>query len=135
MEDKELKSIKKTRNELFVNLLITSKKIKSLIVEDKIEELNEKLQDRREIMMLIDVLNQQMIDITKEKSKAAATGNENQDIIREIEATEKENLDLAQEKLEEYSGQLRTLNQMKKGIVSYAGTHKKSDGVFIDAKK
>lgn len=131
MEDRDLISLQKTKEELLFNLLKASKAIKSLIIEEKLEELNEKLQDRQEIILLLDVLNQQIY----EKTNIADQDNENADILREIEKADKENIDLANGKLDEFRVQICDLNQMKKGMDKYKRVFKSSDGFFIDAKK
>ena len=111
------------------------KTIKSLLLEDNIDALNEKLEYRRKKIIELEELG-------NEYSKDDLLKCNDQDLIKDIELilsdiqkTDKKNRDLAKDTLDKYRGQIRSLNESKKRMGSYTQADIYSDGYFVDAKK
>lgn len=135
MKESNITGMLTEKKKLLIQLQDMDKAIKSLLLEDNIDALNEKLEYRRKKIIELEELG-------KEYSKDDLLQCNNQDLIKEIELilsdiqkTDKENRDLAKDTLDRYRGQIRSLNESKKRMGSYTQAEIYSDGYFVDAKK
>ena len=66
MKDSDLSGVLKTKKELLQKMLDITKTISCLIAEKNTEALNDRLEDRQEIILLIEALNEQQRELDPE---------------------------------------------------------------------
>lgn len=121
-----------TKKKLLLQLLELDKSIRCLISEENIDELSVKLEQRKDIIEQLEELDgNPCIDEPTDSNVISEIDS----IIFEVKKSDKENKLLADNMLDKYRGQIRSLNQSKKKIGSYTQAGENSDGYFVDAKK
>lgn len=121
-----------TKKKLLLQLLELDKSIRCLISEENIEELSLKLEQRQEIIKRLEELSKNS-DIAEPTDSNLIS--EIDAIISKVKKSDKENKLLADNMLDKYRGQIRSLNQSKKKLSSYTQADENGDGYFVDAKK
>ena len=135
MDDKKLSGLLNTKKELLLRMLDITKKIQGLITQEKTDEINDRLQDRQEIIMLVDVLDQQIKKMDAAGRDMADARKEIEDIVCAIYETDVLNIRMAHESFDSCVTDIRTLNQSKKSAGRYEHAFQDNDGMYFDARK
>jgi hypothetical protein len=136
----DLKRLLEIKKELLAKLLDTVKRAEGLLAKDDIEGFNGEMDQCADFMSMADDLEksaaglrQQIPDIQQQPEIIRLQGDIAY-IAEQVGQLRRECSDLAQQKLDGFSQQIRVIRHSKK-IDGYANQFQSRDAFFIDAKK
>ena len=133
MDTSDILSILKQKKKLLIKMLELTKQFKVLLNADRIDDFENGIKNRQAIIEKISGL------VSIERKLDAKGGGEIndlkkqiQDIIQEILKADKENAQLASNKIKWYKQQIKSINDNKKSA-NYSKNQE--DAFYVDAKK
>ncbi len=124
------------KKELLTKMRDITKEFAELLEADDVDAFVDGLQQREDIIKKIDAftkIERQMSEIEDEQVKLLK--QQSRDIIQEILKIDEQNTALAQNKIDQYRVQIRSLNQQKKGIGQYQKANKMNEAFYFDEQK
>ena len=137
-ENISYEEILKKKKKLLEMIFQIAMKQQEYLDGDDVETLIKAIEERQKIISEIESLDSYAKQIDKKDAQSEsvkALAGETKKILQEIAEADKKNIKAAEEKVEDYRGQIRSLKNNKKRIVSYQNIQDNVDGIYFDKKK